>query len=82
MSKKLADVEGEYLPELEHPDVKALIHLLEYGRLKGIRIGPMVQIVDTVVQVRDIRQTEGRKDIDDKDLDVRDFWRNHGHEEK
>jgi hypothetical protein len=46
--------------ELAPPDptshVGQVIYLLEYGRKRGFRIGPTVQIGDVIVQVADIRQ--------------------------
>jgi hypothetical protein len=55
--KRIADEEGN---ELQGPDpsdpVYRLIYLLEYGRRRGFRIGPQVQIDGLIVQVQDIRQ--------------------------
>lgn len=36
--------------------VAQIVWLLEYGRKRGFRIGPTVQIGDTIVQVADLRQ--------------------------
>lgn len=46
------------LPPAES-DLAQLIQLLEYGRKRGFRIGPTVQIGRLTVQVADLRQTEG-----------------------
>lgn len=40
--------------------IAPVVQLLEYGRARGFRIGPLVKIGDVVVQVQDLRQTEGR----------------------
>lgn len=36
--------------------IHQLVWLLEYGRKRGFRVGPTVQIGDVIVQVRDLRQ--------------------------
>lgn len=38
--------------------VAQIVWLLEYGRKRGFRIGPTVQVGDTIVQVRDMRLKE------------------------
>lgn len=61
-SKKLpfADEDGNTLPELDPMSGMAqIIVLLEYGRKRGFRIGPTVQVGDTIVQVQDLRQAVG-----------------------
>lgn len=45
------------LPPVES-DLAQLIQLLEYGRKRGFRIGPTVQIGKIAVQVADLRQDE------------------------
>jgi hypothetical protein len=61
-----SDDDGNPLPV---PDSKSevgqLIYLLEWGRLRGFRLGPTIQVGDLIVQVRDLRQPEGRADRDD-----------------
>lgn len=37
-------------------DVMRAIHLLEWGRRKGVRIGPILEVGDVKMQVNDIRQ--------------------------
>lgn len=46
-------------------DVGQLIYLLEWARVRGFRVGPTVQVGNLIVQVTDLRQTEGRRDRDD-----------------
>lgn len=52
------------LPEAKS-DVGQLMYLLEWARIRGFRIGPMVQCGELVLQVRDLRQFEDRRDPDD-----------------
>lgn len=46
-------------------DVAQLTYLLEWARIRGFRIGPTVQCGELVLQVRDLRQFEDRRDPDD-----------------
>jgi len=66
---KRTDVIDEDGNEMVAPDptsdVGRIIYLLEYGRARGFRIGPVVQVGDAIVQVRDLRQPAA-KDEDDK----------------
>lgn len=41
-------------------DVGRLIYLLEWARKRGFRVGPMVRCGTLILQVQDLRQTEGR----------------------
>ena len=54
---EVIDDDGNVLPP---PDgdtpIAQIIYLLEYGRVRGFRVGPTVKVGDTVVQVRDLRQ--------------------------
>lgn len=54
------DEKGNEIPIDPVSPVGQLIALLEYGRARGYRIGPTVKIDGLVVQVQDLRQTEGR----------------------
>lgn len=76
--KRLADENGNDLPELDpHGDMAKLVFLLEYARKRGFRVGPTVQIGELIVQVRDLRQQEGKASpVDDGDI-----WAEHGHKE-
>lgn len=59
MARKLEviDENGNAFPPPEPgTPVAQIIYLLEYGRSRGFRIGPTVQVGDTIVQVRDLRQ--------------------------
>jgi hypothetical protein len=55
--KDVLDDDGNIIdpPPPDHP-VHAVIYLLEYGRKRGFKIGPTVQVGDTIVQVADLRQ--------------------------
>ena len=80
MGKQIdADEEGNDLPvPLADSDVGQLIYLLEYGRKRGFRIGPTVQIGNVVIQVSDLRQSEGRRQNNDPEPDI---WEQNGHKE-
>jgi hypothetical protein len=78
--KDVLDDDGNVIapPPPEHP-VMAVIYLLEYGRKRGFKIGPTVQVGDTIVQVADLRQAarqaenaqNNRSDLDpDSDMAV------------
>jgi hypothetical protein len=60
MSKRRTEVidpEGNTMPPPEPGTPMAqAIYLLEYGRLRGFRIGPTIQIGDVILQVSDLRQ--------------------------
>lgn len=80
MGKQIdADEEGNDLPvPPADSDVGQLIYLLEYGRKRGFRIGPTVQIGNVVIQVSDLRQSEGRRQNNDPEPDI---WEQNGHKE-
>lgn len=40
-------------------DVGQLIYLLEWARIRGFQVGPMVKLGRLVVQVQDLRAREG-----------------------
>lgn len=49
--------DGNALPPPEPgSDLASAIYLLEYGRKRGFRIGPQIQVGGIILQVRDIRQ--------------------------
>lgn len=57
MSKKdIIDDDGNIIapPPADHP-VRAIVWLLEYGRTRGFRIGPRIQVGDTIVECADLR---------------------------
>ena len=50
------DEDGNDLPPLpEDSPVHAIIYMLEYGRVRGFRFGPTLQVGDIIVQVTDTR---------------------------
>lgn len=54
---EIVDDDGNVIPPPEpNSDVAHAIYLLEYGRLRGFKIGPTLKVGETVVQVRDLRQ--------------------------
>lgn len=56
------DENGDPLPAVSaSSDVGQLIYLLEWARLRGFRLGPTLQVGGLIVQVSDLRQTEGRR---------------------
>ena len=57
--------------------VGQLIYLLEWGRIRGFRLGPTLKVGDLVVQVSDLRQTEGQGPVGDDapEHDVSAFWK-------
>lgn len=57
-----ANEDGEFLspPDPSSP-VGQLIYLIEWARLRGVRIGPVVEIGDLKLQIQDLRQHEGRR---------------------
>lgn len=54
---EVLDDHGNALPPPEAgTDVANIIYLLEYGRTRDFRIGPIVKVGETTVQVLDLRQ--------------------------
>lgn len=80
MARKIdADDDGNDLPvPPADSDVGQLIYLLEYGRQRGFRIGPTVQIGNLIVQVNDLRQKEGRTNTNQPETTI---WQENGHDE-
>lgn len=62
--------------EFANDDVKAMIALLEYGRRRGFRFGPVIKIGSVELQVADLRDAkkESSSDVDP--------WAAAGYEEK
>lgn len=58
-ARAVHDEAGNVIPIDPAGPVGQLVALLEYGRARGFRIGPMVKIDGLVVQVQDVRQREG-----------------------
>ncbi len=71
---EVIDEDGNVLPPPEPgTPVAHIIYLLEYGRKRGFRIGPRVQVGDAIAEVLDLRQqiqvqqaqrTETRPDVE------------------
>lgn len=54
---EVIDEDGNALPPPEPGSpVAMIIYLLEYGRKRGFKIGPRVQVGDAVAEVLDLRQ--------------------------
>lgn len=54
---EVIDEDGNVLPPPEPgTPIAQIIYLMEYGRKRGFRIGPRVQVGDTVAEVLDLRQ--------------------------
>lgn len=65
-NEEIIDDDGNViLPPPPDSDVARLIYLMEYGRKRGFRIGPVVKIGETTVQVRDLRQERQMRQDDD-----------------
>ncbi len=60
MARKKTEIIDDDGNELAPPEpgspIANIIYLLEYGRRRGFRIGPTVQVNDVIVQVSDLRQ--------------------------
>lgn len=78
--RPLADEDGNLLPPLDPKSgISQIIYLLEYGRLRGFKIGPTVQVGDTIVQVRDLEQ---EKELSgDPSATQTTIWQEHGHDD-
>lgn len=78
-TKKLPDHDedgNDLVPPDPKSDVGQLIYLLEYGRQRGFKIGPTVQIGNVTVQVQDLRLPELRQSAEP------DIFEQHGHKEQ
>ena len=67
MSKRndILDDDGNVIaPPPPDSPVAQIVWLLEYGRKRGFRIGPRVQVGDTIVECQDLRQLA--KEVGDK----------------
>lgn len=74
------DGDGNLLPSLdESSDLAKIIYLLEYARARDFRIGPMVQIGDTVVQVSDMRQVKEHEQAQTRAEST--IWQENGHDD-
>ena len=69
---EVIDDDGNVLPPPEPGSpVAQIVWLLEYGRKRGFRIGPRVQIGDCVAEVLDLRQQiQISKDQDEERADL------------
>lgn len=74
------DEDGNPLPQpAEASDARDLIQLLEWARLKGFEFTGAVRVGKIAIQsVRDLRQTEGRRDRDD--MPDPGVWAEHGYQ--
>ncbi len=72
------DDDGNVLPPPPpDSDVGQAIYLLEYGRLRGFRLGPTIQIGSVILQVQDLR-LDSKKATETPD---RGIWEEHGYDE-
>ncbi len=78
--REVVDDDGNTIPQppADHP-VMTIIYLIEYGRKRGFRIGPTVQVGDTIVQVRDMRLKE---DQPPETAPERTIWQENGFDDK
>lgn len=53
--------EGEELPPNPNADVAAAIHLLEYARSRGFRVGPVLEVGSVKMHINDLRQQKNEK---------------------
>lgn len=69
---KLATEEGEYIPDIDpNSELGQIIYLLEYARKRDFRIGPNIQIGNTIVQVSDLRQLKAMsRGGDERETDI------------
>lgn len=75
-----ADEHGNFLPELDPTsDVAQIIYLLEYGRKRGFRIGPTVQVGNAIVQVSDLSQEREAADASVRAEPT--IWQENGHDD-
>lgn len=76
--RPFADEDGNIINE-PPPDspIAQIIYLLEYGRQRGFKIGPTVQVGDTTVQVTDLRQLRESVRTDTTEVSI---WKQHGYD--
>lgn len=63
--------------EFANDDVKAMIALLEYGRRRGFRFGPVIKIGSVELQAVDLRDSNKKEASSDVDP-----WEAAGYKEK
>ncbi len=81
-TRQVLDDDGNALPAPDPTsDVGQLIYLLEYARLRGFELGPTLQIGNTVVQVKDLRQRAEQFDRETTKVSERSIWQENGHDE-
>lgn len=53
----IVDEDGNLIPPPDpNSPIGQIVWLMEYGRKRGFRIGPRVQVGDTIAEVLDLRQ--------------------------
>lgn len=76
---EIVDEDGNIInPPPPDSPVSQIVWLMEYGRLRGFKIGPRVQIGDTIVECTDLRQlakeskdTKAQPDVEPgSDMDI------------
>jgi hypothetical protein len=74
------DDDGDPVPQpAKESDLADLIQLLEYGRRKGFRVGPMVRIGKITVQVSDLRH---RAAAVEETAPEPSIWQEHGYDDR
>lgn len=53
--------DGDEMPPNPSADVAATIHLLEYARSRGFRVGPLLHVGSVKLQIDDLRQAKHEK---------------------
>lgn len=78
--KDIIDDDGNIIaPPPPDSPVAHIVWLLEYGRKRGFRIGPTVQVGDTIVQVQDMRlKMELDKPTNATEPSI---WQEHGYDD-
>lgn len=76
--RPLADENGNFIAPLP-PDspMAQIIYMLEYCRQRGFKIGPNIQVGDTIVQVTDLRQLRESVQGDTAEVSI---WKAHGYD--
>lgn len=76
--KDIIDAEGNVIPPPDaSSDIAKTIYLLEYCRKRRFVLGPVVQVGEVIIQVKD-PTLERSQNQDTRESDI---WEEHGHRE-